>query len=198
MVCAMLISLFIMPSYGGRSMEKDRFKKLEIYGIFFTFTSAVILHLCYSLSSGAAWAILFASVNDSVWEHIKIFALPYLIWMCMEFIIVKIQLRRFIVVKVIGLYAFSVFMVISSYLYIALLGASVTLVNFISYFIWTALAYIISCLIMISDKKIEGWFTVSAFLLVLFIAMYLSFTVNPPHMSLFRDPITNLYGIIPV
>ena len=37
----------------------------------------------------------------------------------------------------------------------------------------------------------------AAFALALFIAMYLTFTVNPPHISLFLDSSTGTYGIPP-
>ena len=47
------------------------------------------------------------------------------------------------------------------------------------------------------SNKIRPWFPAAAFALALFIAMYLTFTVNPPHISLFLDSSTGTYGIPP-
>ena len=52
--------------------------------------------------------------------------------------------------------------------------------------------------VMVADSnKIRPWFPAAALALALFIAMYLTFTVNPPHISLFLDSSTGTYGIPP-
>lgn len=65
-------------------MDQKKLAALEAWGAVFTFVMASMLHFSYQLSGGAVWAILFGSVNESVWEQVKIMAMPYLVWAVLE------------------------------------------------------------------------------------------------------------------
>lgn len=175
-----------------------RLFKYEIAGTVFTFIAATLLHFVYKWTNGEVWAIMIGAVNESVWEHIKIFALPYILWGIFELAILKVPVKRLIVAKTLGLYILSALTIVFFYSYTAILGTSVLIVDIISVFVWVVLAHLISYKIMKSSSKIEMFFTISCFALAIFLSMYLSFTVNPPELELFRDPKTNLYGVIAI
>lgn len=176
---------------------KEKLKKMEIWGVLFTFFSGTLLHFCYEWSNRAVWSILIAAVNESVWEHIKIFILPYLLWAIIEICYLRIPMKKTIVAKTIGIYFFSAITILFYYAYSGILGHSLLPLDIISVFIWVALAHYISYKLISSNLKLDKFFTFSAFSLILLLAMYLTFSVNPPTLDLFRDPQTGLYGITP-
>ncbi|HHZ06357.1 MAG TPA: hypothetical protein GX401_06175 [Clostridiales bacterium] len=175
-------------------MKKDLFKRLEIIGVFVVFISGALLHFLYNWNGGVC-GVLFGAVNESVWEHIKIFAMPYVAWSIIELAISAPYFKRFVIGKVLGLYTLSVLIAGFYYLYSGIIGRSVLAVDIISVFLWIGIAFYISYNIVVSDKEIRQFFTLSLYMLLLYFAMYFSFTVAPPHIDLFRDPNTGTYGI---
>ena len=176
---------------------KTQLKKMEIWGVLFTFISGTLLHFCYELSNRAVWSILIAAINESVWEHIKIFILPYLFWAIIEICYLRTPMKKTIVAKTIGIYIFSAITILFYYTYSGILGHSISLLDIVSVFIWIILAHYISYKLVLSNLELDKFFTISAFLLTILLAMYLTFSVNPPKLDLFKDPQTGLYGIIP-
>lgn len=175
----------------------NKLRKMEIWGILFTFATGTLLHFCYEWSNRAVWSILIAAVNESVWEHIKIFILPYLFWTIMEISYLRIPMKKTIVAKTIGTYVFAAITILFYYTYSGILGHSILILDIISVFIWVTLAHYISYKLISSNLKLDNFFTISVFALMILISMYLTFSVNPPKMDLFKDPQTGFYGIIP-
>ena len=58
-------------------------------------------------------------------------------------------------------------------------------------------AFALSARLEYGERKIEQLFLPCVFMMLLLIAVYCSFTVFPPHMILFEDIQTGMYGIIP-
>ena len=84
--------------------QKGRFQQLEAWGVAFTCLTGLLLHFSYRLSGGAVWSILFGAANGSVWETVKIMALPYLCWSIVELCFLRLPLKNFVVARVTGLY----------------------------------------------------------------------------------------------
>lgn len=175
----------------------NRLKRLEIVGVFFVFISGTLLHFLYDWSNGGMLGVLFGSVNESVWEHIKIFAMPYIVWSVIELACSIPYFRQFIVAKVLGLYLLCGLITGFFYLYTMILGRHVLFIDITSVFIWIAIAHIFSYRATTSYKDLRHLFPLCLGLLFLFLAMYFSFTAVPPHIELFKDPVTGMYGIIP-
>lgn len=174
-----------------------KLKRLEIIGVFFVFISATLLHFLYSWTNGSALSILFGSVNESVWEHIKIFSMPYIVWSIIELAFSIPYFRQFVVAKTLGLYLL-IFLIISFfYFYTTIIGKAIFIIDIVSVFIWVALAHYFSYKATTSSKEIRFLFPLCLGLLFLFMIMYFCFTAVPPHIDIFKDPITGLYGIIP-
>jgi hypothetical protein len=175
----------------------NRLKRLEIVGVFFVFISGTLLHFLYDWSNGSMLGVLFGSVNESVWEHIKIFAMPYIVWSVIELACSIPYFRQFIVAKVLGLYLLCGLITGFFYLYTMILGRHVLFIDITSVFMWIAIAHIFSYRATTSYKDLRHLFPLCLGLLFLFLAMYFSFTAVPPHIELFKDPVTGMYGIIP-
>ena len=61
-------------------MDQKAVARSEAAGCAVIYCAAVFLHFVYPLSGGAAMSIVVGAVNESVWEHTKIVAAPYLGW----------------------------------------------------------------------------------------------------------------------
>lgn len=178
-------------------MDRKLLKKFEIAGAVFTLLVGIILHFAYELTGGAMWTLLFASVNESVWEHVKIFTMPYFVWGVVEFCVCKTYFKRFFVAKIVGLWFLGAVTIGFFYIYSLFLGKTVLIIDILSIVVWIILAHMLSYKLYMSSKPIEVWFSPALFMLVLYASMYFSFTACPPEAEIFRDPITGRYGIIP-
>ncbi len=176
-------------------MEYKKFKRLEIIGIFVCYILAILLHFLYKWINGNVWGIIFGSVNESVWEHIKLFTMPYLFWAFIELAIVRIPLKKFVVSKVIGVY-FIIFSIITYfYTYTFFTGKAIMIVDIICSLVCLMLSFFASYKLIISELNMEKWYSAALCALTLFVIMYLSFTIYPPKIDLFKDPVTNSYGL---
>lgn len=178
-------------------MDKKSFIKMETWGVPVNFGLCLLLCFSYTLSGGAVWSVLFGAVNASVWEYIKTLALPYVIWAAMETAVCRTPLRRMIVSKAAGLYAMTAAAVIFYNLIAGPAGYSSPFLLALGGVLSLALGQLLSFKVLTGSADLGAWFTVAAFALVLFAAMYLTFTINPPKMGMFCDPNTGIYGIPP-
>lgn len=176
-------------------MNKVKFKKYEIAGIIFIYAGAVLLHFLFGLTGGNIFSILFASVNESVWENIKIFILPYMIWSVIELFSVKPPFKQFVVAKVTGLYFLIAANIAAFYIYTLFTGGPVFIIDLVLAAVWLILAQYCSHKLTVVPKDLSDRFAIAVFLLFLLVVMYFTFTAFPPHVSLFLDHNTGTYGV---
>ena len=176
------------------SIRKILFK-LEISGAVFVSICAVVLHFLYSLSGNAIWAAVFSAVNESVWEHIKIFTLPYVLWGFVELCWVRVPFRRFLSAKVIGLYFLLLSIPIFYYTYTFIIGKNIPAVDISCGFVFTAISFVISYKLIAYAPFIQKYYKISVILLVIYYLMIGYFTFLPPKLELFRDPVTGTFGL---
>lgn len=177
-------------------MNTKLFKTLSIIGIPVIYLIATILHFFYELSNGSVLSILFSAVNESVWEHIKIFAVGFVFWSVVELLWSKPPFKKFVVSKTIGLYVLSLSIIVFFYSYTTVTGKPILLVDLISSAVFVTLAQYISYRLTIGENSVSDYFFVAVMLLMLFFVMFFSFTLFPPKIDLFKDPVTGMYGII--
>ena len=178
-------------------MKVEKWRRLEWWGVPLILAAMVGLHYGYRLSGGAMWSILFGSVNESAWEHVKALLFPYLAWAAIEWCAVRVPLRRMVVAKAAGAFLMAGVFIGLYFLEYLAPGINQRVWHLLCAAAGVILAQILSERMMATELKTEGWSTVAAFALVLLVAMYLAFTVNPPKMILFQDPDTAAYGLLP-
>lgn len=175
-------------------MSKKLLLRLEIAGPFIVFILASLLHYAYDLSPNVLTA-LFGAVNESIWEHIKIFAIAYLFYAFIEFLWAKPDLKRFLVAKVTGVFAQSFFIPLAYYTYTFFTKKPVLIVDLLIGFLAAVLGFLVSYKLYVSEREIEKYFLTSLMMLFLLLMMLLCFTYFPPETELFRDVVTGEYGI---
>lgn len=178
-------------------MNKTLFKRLETIGGIVVFAIASFLHYLYDITDASVIGTLFGAVNESVWEHLKIFALAYIIWAAVELLWAKPPVKEFVSAKAVGLYSLCIFIALFFYTYTFFTGRPFLAVDLTSALVFSFLAHYISYKLTLSEKNKGQYFYTSVMLLFLADIMILSFTYYPPKCPLFQDYVTGLYGVIP-
>lgn len=179
-------------------MNDKLLKRLEIAGGAVVFAIASLLHFVYELTGKSILGALFGSVNESVWEHLKIFALAYIGWAIIELLWAKPPLRQFVWGKALGVYALCTGIAAFFYLYTPLAGKSILILDLLSGLVFSFFAHWISYKItVIKENRGQNFYT-GVMMIFLLLIMILCFTFYPPKTPLFKDNVTGLYGIPPV
>lgn len=177
-------------------MNKKLFTILEFIGVPIIYLIASVLHFVYDWSGGSVLSILFGAVNESVWEHVKIFAVAFTLWTAIELLAVKPPFKKFVVAKTISLYFLSLSIIVFFYAYNLFTAKPILWLDLLSSFVFTLLSQTISYYLTTKENTITDYFPVAVMLIMLYFMMFFSFTVFPPKADLFKDPITGMYGII--
>ena len=156
-------------------MNERKFKTLEIVGVVVIYLIATFLHFVYDLSGGSTLSILFGAVNESVWEHIKIFAVGYVAWALIEILWVKPPFKKFVTAKTVSLYFLSISIIVFFYTYNLFTEEPILIVDLLSSFVFVALSQYISFRLTVSDNEIEDYFAVAVLLLMTYFVMFFIF-----------------------
>ena len=175
--------------------KSKTFRNYEMCGAVFVSIAASVLHFLYEWSGEEVWASLFSAVNESVWEHMKIFSLPYVVWAFVELCCIRIPFKRFVSGKVLSLYFMLIAMPVLFYAYSGILGKNIAVVDIISGFVITAITFIFSYKMIVKAPFIDKYFVLSIFLIVIYYFTIGYFSFLPPKINLFKDPVSGNYGL---
>jgi membrane-bound acyltransferase YfiQ involved in biofilm formation len=164
-------------------------------GFLFTGIFGTLLHFIFDWSNGNRFAALFSGVNESVWEHMKLLFFPMFLVAVLENCFLGKKYENFMTVKLRGIILGSVLIPMIYYTYIDALGVSADWFNISIFFIANAAGYIYESKLIIKDKKTLLSSTASIVILFILAGVYFVFTFYPPHIPLFQDPVTGIYGI---
>ncbi len=78
-------------------------KTFIILSIIICFILGTCLHFTYELSGENNIIAIFSSVNESVWEHLKLVYFPMLITACIGYFIVKKETNNYLFAQIIGI-----------------------------------------------------------------------------------------------
>ena len=147
-----------------------------------------LLHFLYEISGHNKVALLFAAVNESTWEHIKIALTPTFLWSLLDGFKYGASPNYFIA-KSASLLVIVFLIPIIFYTYTAITKKAVLWFD-ITYFYVT-----IFCSQFIFNYIVNMKPFVFVFQYVSVIILFMIFgTLEPVHNFLFKDPISNKYG----
>lgn len=156
---------------------------------------AVYLRFAYELSGGSALGILFGAVNESVWEHVKIYSIAYMGWGVLQLLWLRTPFRPYVAAKCVGLYLLMGGTAAFSYINTALIGSQSLWTESLTAFAVVAAAQAVSLKLSTAWNKASEYFAPALMLLMLYYVMFFSFTVFPPRLEPFRDPYTGGFGV---
>lgn len=167
------------------------FKKLEIIGFFCVSISGALLHFAYEFFNYNPFVGLFAPVNESTFEHLKLLLYPMLVCSIVQYYILKKRnyenLNSFICANTIGIISGIISIVVLFYTYIGVLGFNVDFINIAIYYISVLIAFYLSYMIT-TKKKQDNHCQICLQILTILVILFLLFTIYPANIGLFREP----------
>ena len=168
-----------------------KIKEILLYFIIISLIGT-LLHFLYKLTNNNVVVGVFASVNESIWEHVKILITPIFLINTISYILgdrnnyfIKLFIELLLAITlIIALYEIKINFFKNKY-------------NFLNILIYYFSAFIISIVgYAVKRGNIPSIInTISIFGCLIVFIFYLSFTMFPPKNKLFLDPITKTYGI---
>lgn len=170
-------------------------RNAQIIGFFITAAAGTLLHFTYEWSGFALVVGLFAPVNESVWEHLKLLAVPMLAFAVAEYFTYGSRLRNFWPVRLLSVLLGMGVIVALYYTWTAVAGKIGMASNIAIFLIGVWAAYAFSAKLLATRRySSPSARCLSAVGLAILIAAFAVFSYNPPHCELFRDPRANAYG----
>ena len=167
----------------------------ELAGIVFIVIIGTILHFTFELSGNQPVVGVFSAVNESVWEHLKLGFWPALVWALIEYKYIEKSSNNFLFAKTVGIYLIPIVIPILFYSYTAFLGESVLVIDILTFVVAVIVGQLVSYKLLTYRKMPEILNRISLVALVLLGVAFVLFTFYPPHLPLFKDPVTGEYGI---
>ena len=167
----------------------------ETFGIIFVFLLGALLHFVFEWSGESRIAGLFASVNESVWEHFKQGFWPMCLYAAIEYRFLYERVNNFLTAKAAAVYIIPIITGLVFYGYTAIIGEEILIFDIIIFLIAIIVGQLTSYKVMTSAKLPKYTNIISPISIILLAFILMLFTFYPPHLPIFLDANTGTYGI---
>jgi len=152
------------------------------------------LHFLYDLTGGAVWTAPLSGVNESTWEHMKLLFWPLFLFAIVQRFFFAEQ-ENFWCIKRNGILLGLVLIPVLFYTYNGVIGPSPDWVNIAIFFLAAAGAFLYEAWKW-RDGTVKCPSQTAAILMLCAVGvMFVLFTFWTPKLGIFRDPLTQLYGL---
>jgi hypothetical protein len=170
-------------------------RQVDLLATILIFAAGSALHFAYSWFGAWPPVAIFAAVNESVWEHLKIAFWPALLWAALQLRLGRPRDDGYWAARGIGLFAISIAIIIVFYGYTAFLGDNLLLLDIATFAMAILIGQSISNLALSAVRRSPGLRIVGLAALFAQIAAFSAFSYMPPHLILFEDGRNGLYGL---
>lgn len=174
-------------------MDNTKIKYYQIASAILVCILGTLLHFTYKFFGENNFLASFSAVNESVWEHLKLLFFPMLLTTIIGYFYIGKNEPNFLCAKTLGIVTSMLFIIIFFYTYTGIIGKSILFIDIASFFVAVILAEYLSYNLIIRNFECNH-ITVIIILSVILIG-FIVFTYFPPKIEIFRDPVTNQYGI---
>ena len=175
-------------------MINKKIRNYQIFGVIFIFIMGTLLQFTYKWSNENLLIGTFSTINESVWEHLKLVYFPTLITIIFGNFYIKKDVPNYLCSKVIGMITAMTFIVTFFYTYTGILGKNISVIDISSFFVAVSIGEYVSYKLMKSKYECNNKVAIIT-LNILFIC-FITFTFFTPKLNIFKDPLTKQYGII--
>ena len=166
----------------------------QLMGFAVTAFSGTLLHFLYDWLGEAKWIAVFSGVNESTWEHMKLLFWPMFIYAVLQSFFFR-EREDFWCVKLRGILLGITLIPIIFYTYNGAIGRSPDWLNISIFFICAAIAYVYETRQFNSVTRICKNAKLALGTLCAVALLFAVFTFLTPEINVFKDPLTNTYGI---
>ena len=163
-------------------------KKIRMYQIFsaiFVIILGSLFHFTYNLSGDNPIVAIFSSINESVWEHLKLLYFPMLLTIVIGYFYIGKEIPNFLCSKTIGILVAMLFVVIFFYTYTGILGYNIAILDISSFVIATVLGEFVSYILIVNNFDYNNW--IAIFILAILFICFAIFTFKTPNLGIFKS-----------
>ena len=153
------------------------------------------LHFLYELSHHNKFVALFAAVNESTWEHIKICMTPTILFSLYDGFVYGTN-ANYLIGKSLCLLTIILLIPILFYSYTAFTKKSILWVDVICFYVTVIISQLVFNYFINANALPFIYTYLSGILLFIEIAAYVFLTFNPLKNFIFEDPISHKYGLL--
>lgn len=162
-------------------------KKYIIAGIIFVLITGTLAHFFYEWTGNNFIIGLFAPVNESVWEHMKLLFFPMLIYSFAVVLKLKKDNPCIISAFCFGILLGTILIPLFFYTYTSILGRNIFALDVGTFVLSTIIAFYSVYRLTLSCKLKAYTLLLCALVAVLFIC-FLVFSYHPPELPIFANP----------
>ena len=166
-------------------------------GFLFTGALGAALHFVYDWSGRNPAAAAFSAVNESTWEHMKLLFVPVFLLSVVQVCVLGRDCPHLLWSRALSTLVGLALIPVLFYTYTGVLGFFVDWANIAVFYLADAGLFALDSWLLRRGRRGALWRQVAG-LAVLWGLMF-SFvfcTFRPPHIALWQDPVTGLYGIL--
>lgn len=173
-----------------------KFNKWQIYGFFFTILFGTLLHFVYGWSGQNEIVGIFAPVNESTWEHLKLLFMPMLAFTIFELFTYGKMIPCLLTIRFLSILVGIVTIIVTFYTYTGIIGENFLPADIATFILGIFAAYCFSFRRLQKRDSFRKMRRFGLIGMVVLLICFVFFTFSPPHLGLFQDPITKSYGIM--
>jgi hypothetical protein len=166
----------------------------EAIGALFIIGFGAVLHFIYAWSGYSDVIALFAPVNESVWEHLKLGFWPLVLFSAIEFPFIRRHVVNFSLAKFIGALVQGLTIVIIFYIYTPIVGHPILPVDIGSFVLGTLICQAVGLFVYFKTKPALPAAVAGGIGLALIALCFMIFTFATPRLDIFRDRHGGNYG----
>ena len=171
-------------------------RKWEVAGLFFVLIWGNLFHFVFDWSGERAVVGAIAAVNESVWEHMKLLIVPWVLWSAVECLALRRSRIRVPAPRAVALLLGIALIPVAYYSYVGISGSNVACVNILLFQVAVLLAFGIAWRALDRGKlQGKGWSVCGGLVLASLLALAVFWTFDPPQLPLFIDPLTGQAGM---
>ena len=153
-----------------------------------------LLHFVYEISGHNKFVGIFAAVNESTWEHIKIAMTPTILWCLYDGYVYGLN-ANYLVAKTLSVLTIIIVIPILFYSYTAFTKKSILWIDVICFYITITCSQLVFYHFINIEPLPKVYTYLSIILLLIELIAYFTLTYKPFKNFIFSDPITHKYGI---
>jgi len=167
----------------------------EIIGTLFIIFSGSAFHFTYEFSGRVAVVAAFSAVNESVWEHLKLAFWPSVIWLLIEYLLIRKLTKNFLISRTLGACTMIALIPIVFYSYTSITGGSIFAIDIATFIVAVIIGQIASYTLFKKNQFARNIDRFALIMLVILGIAFVIFTFYPPHLPIFQDSNTGQYGL---
>lgn len=179
--------------------SKNSVRHWILLGIPILFIIGFFMHYIYEWSGNSLIVGIFAPINESVWEHLKLNFWPLLIWWIAGYILLgkknNLFASQWFTSCTVAELICPLVVLCFYYTYTGALGIESLTLDIFSLFLGILVAQGLALHMYKYERFSHYCLYISVATLILLAVTFTVFTFAPPHIPLFMDSVTGKYGI---